>query len=395
MSLFGKFFRGAATAASVVIGMNSATAQEPNSLPPAISNIPGLTAENPIEPASGFGRSRGAPCQPYFPCPPTPTLPGTTPPTEPPQPPMPPMPPTTSEPSQPQFDFGDLGGGADVGPLVPQNGYIETAMPVTMARVRFDSAYNSNRPDRGEFFYAKALIAGGANARGPGAAERSIDYQELITTGEVAFTKRFSAFFNLPVRFLNPDVNLNASGIGDVSFGGKYAFIYNPRRIATLFLQFQAPSGSLSNGLGNGNWWIEPGLLYLEQINRKWQVFGEFRFLTPLGTRSDFTGNLLRYGFGSSYIALQGQWGYVAPVAEVVGWTVLSGKETDLSTLQVVGAAGDTIVNAKFGLRIGFGSPKPCSSYLSRGDMYIGYGRALTGEVWYKDMLRFEVRRFF
>jgi len=28
-------------------------------------------------------------------------------------------------------------------------------------------------------------------------------------------------------------------------------------------------------------------------------------------------------------------------------------------------------------------------------DVYIGYGRALTGEVWYKDILRVEYRRFF
>src|SRR5262245_2618599 len=79
MSLFGKLFRGAAAAATVVLGVNSALAQDPGQLPPAVSGIPGLTApgmmpETSVEQASGFGRSRCAPgCapySPYTPCPP-------------------------------------------------------------------------------------------------------------------------------------------------------------------------------------------------------------------------------------------------------------------------------------------------------------------------------------
>ena len=52
-------------------------------------------------------------------------------------------------------------------------------------------------------------------------------------------------------------------------------------------------------------------------------------------------------------------------------------------------AAGDTIVNAKIGVRLGFG-PLVGPANLSRSDLYIGYGRALTGDVWYKDILRVE-----
>jgi hypothetical protein len=43
---------------------------------------------------------------------------------------------------------------------------------------------------------------------------------------------------------------------------------------------------------------------------------------------------------------------------------------------------GDTIVNAKLGLRIGSGN----------ADFYASYGRALTGDVWYKDIVRLEFR---
>ena len=120
-------------------------------------------------------------------------------------------------------------------------------------------------------------------------------------------------------------------------------------------------------------------------------MFGEVRDQIPLSPRSDFTGNVLRYGLGSSFMAVQRDWGYVAPVAEVVGWTVLSGKE--LADGRVLDAEGDTIVNAKLGLRFGFGKDDCSNQY--RNDIYIGYGRALTGEVWYKDVVRAEYRRFF
>ena len=67
-----------------------------------------------------------------------------------------------------------------------------------------------------------------------------------------------------------------------------------------------------------------------------------------------------------------------------VDWTILSGKES-IKTL-ILDASGKTIVNAKVGVRIDFGR------YF---DMYAGYGRALTGDVWYKDIMRFEFRLHF
>ena len=33
--------------------------------------------------------------------------------------------------------------------------------------------------------------------------------------------------------------------------------------------------------------------------------------------------------------------------------------------------------------------------FATRSDLYVGYARALTGEVWYKNMLRVEFRYFF
>ena len=60
------------------------------------------------------------------------------------------------------------------------------------------------------------------------------------------------------------------------------------------------------------------------------------------------------------------------PVVELVGWTVLSGQQSVLTSPGAVerieDASGDTILNAKAGARVSL----TCDS-----DLYVGYGRCL------------------
>ena len=49
-------------------------------------------------------------------------------------------------------------------------------------------------------------------------------------------------------------------------------------------------------------------------------------------------------------------------------------------------ASGTTIVNVKLGARLGFGSAQ---------SVYVGYGEALTKDVWYERTVRVEYRRAF
>ena len=111
----------------------------------------------------------------------------------------------------------------------------------------------------------------------------------------------------------------------------------------------------------------------------------DFRAILPAGTRvylahidgTDFAGNIFRYGVGLNYKALTSCCWELSPVAEVVGWTVLDGQVSmrqPSGVPLVESAAGDTIVNAKLGLRFKHGE---------RFDLYTGYGRPLTGDTWY------------
>jgi hypothetical protein len=95
---------------------------------------------------------------------------------------------------------------------------------------------------------------------------------------------------------------------------------------------------------------------------------------------------VLRYGLGFRYDLWANGRIRVAPTAEFVGWTVLGGKQSQLQPngdAALQGAAGVTVVNAKFGVRVDVGD---------RLGFYAGYGRAITGATWYRDVVRLEAR---
>lgn len=342
-----------------------------------------------------------APCPPV-PCPTPgvmPGMPGTVPGTPPAA--APETAPTTA-PSEPSpFSFAPessalalSGGSASLAMAAP--GYVDFAVPVSQFRLRFDSAYDNNRPDRAEFFYAKcgcfAMLPAGnplrdPRAPGPPLPETKVDYQEIRPYLEYAFNNRFSTFFEAPVRFINPEQNANEAGIGNLVAGFKYAAVACPDQYLTFQFAVAAPTGDADRGLGNNLTSLEPGILWMRQLTDRIVWHNELRDWIPIGG-TDFAGNVLRYGTAVSFLAYNTQNFRVYSISELVGWTALGGKEASFDG-NVTSASGDTIVNAKGGIRLGFG-PLVGPANLSRSDLYIGVGRALTGEVWYKDLLRVE-----
>jgi hypothetical protein len=279
-------------------------------------------------------------------------------------------------------------------------GYIDDAIVQTRLRLRFDAAYDSDRPDRAEFFYAKCgcFRDGGLDphAPGPPELETRIDYQDISLLFEYAFDKRLSAFIESPFRFLDPEQNANTSGFADLQAGIKWALIANQCDYLTFQLKTYAPTGDAGRGLGTDHASLEPALLYWGRMGKRTTVEAEIRDWIPLSSSSgagtgfndDFAGNVIRYGVGFAYDIFNcadcGK--RVAPVVEVVGWTVLDGLASgsnDGVTPIIEDASGDTIVNLKVGIRMAS----------SRHDsFYVGYGRALTGDVWYEDIARAEYR---
>jgi hypothetical protein len=263
-------------------------------------------------------------------------------------------------------------------------GYIDTAIPGDVFRFRFDGAFNDRRPTRAEFIYPQG------GPRGPGlpVPEPSVDFQELSAYLEVAASDRLSGFLNLPVRFLQPDINPNHAGFSDLDAGFKFAFFRDECQVATFQFRTYVPTGNSHLGLGTHHVSLEPALLCFERLSDRLALESELRLWVPVGG-TDFAGNIVRYGVGLHYDVCRTADYTVTPVAELVGWTVLNGKESVVPPSGVPfvqDAAGQTILNAKFGVRVGFGD---------LADMYVGYGRPLTGDRWYENIVRVEFRLFY
>ncbi len=259
---------------------------------------------------------------------------------------------------------------------------IDNALPMTQFRLRYDSAYGNNRPDRANFFYAKCGCFGSPNAVGPPLPETSVDSQTLYSYVEYAITPRLSVFGNVPVRFINPEQNRNAAGISDLQFGGKYALVYDPNRVLSVQLQVIVPTGDTRLGLGSGSTWLEPGLLYQEQLSDRWRRwFGQLKDQIPLTRVSDFAGNVLTYGLGTSYRVAEGSWGYARPGRRSRG---LDGPERPrVEPGQRAGRVGqrghDREREVRRAVRLG---RSDCDGpYPTRSNLYIGCWSRATGEV--------------
>jgi hypothetical protein len=260
---------------------------------------------------------------------------------------------------------------------------IDSAQPRNMLRLRLDLGYDNIRPTRAEYFLAKGGLPFTPGLPLPETKIQS--YQDASAYAEFAPVSFFSVFLETPMRWLNPEVNANTYGYGDMNFGFKLATWNTPELLATLQLRFYQPTGG--TGLGTGHWTIEPALLASWRPYTNIELEGEVRYWVPLGG-TDFAGDVLRYGAGLSFgDAQQGIW--YKPVIEAVGWTVLGGKEMAVSSpdaFVIQSAAGQTIFNGYLGLRVGMGATL---------DVYAGYGRCFTGNAWARDFVRMEMRFFY
>lgn len=261
-------------------------------------------------------------------------------------------------------------------------GYIDLAIPGNQIRLIFDSGYDLNRPTRNEFFYAKR----GPDGPGLPLPESSVDYQDAQVYMEALVADDVSAFIQVGSRSLNPEINDNSTGLSDMQLGVKAALVSSPEMVLSGQLKVSVPTGDSDRGLGTHNTSIEPGLLLFAPVDDKLAVLGELRYWIPVdGT--DFAGPVLRYGIGTQYELYESESTKIVPIIEVVGWTAFDGLTiTPPPTLVTEDADGDTIVNLKAGARIGLGK---------NVDLYGGYGHSLTGDRWYRDVIRIELRLLF
>ncbi len=285
-------------------------------------------------------------------------------------------------------------------------GYITDAGIQSQIRLRFDSGTGITSADRAEFFYAKCGCfrflpadhpAFDPDAAGPGPGiANDLNFQQLYVQAEFGLSDRVSVFGELPFRWLRPQGFVadtgsfsNQSGLSDLRAGLKWALVARDDQFVTVQLQGNFPTGDGLKGLGVEHFSFEPALLYNQGFNEVVNLEGQFGVVLPsggsdgIGTASEkFAGKVLYYGIGPSFELYRGDDLRFAPVIELVGWHVLDGFQT--STLSE--ADGVNILNLKVGGRFGF---------RNGSSVYVGYGHALTDDVWYDDLFRIEYRYSF
>ncbi len=273
-------------------------------------------------------------------------------------------------------------------------GYIDNAIIGNVLRYRTDLAFDDENPDMAEFIYAKCgcfrHFGVDPNARGPGEnLEQKINYQELSGYMELSYNDRFSAFVEMPVRFIQFQTNFtdNAGGIGDLNAGFKFAVIHDAERFVTAQLRVYVPTGDSYEGFGTGHISLEPAVLYWRRLSERLCVQGELRDWIPMGG-SDFQGNVFRYGVGAGYDLItpccsENCWGgrqmRLTAVGEIVGWEVLGGQYSTGSVPEI-DASGTSILNLKIGPRLTW----------CQNSLYVGWGHCITEQAWYRDIARFE-----
>jgi hypothetical protein len=312
-------------------------------------------------------------------------------------------------------------------PKIPGSmvGYIDNPIVRSQIRIRFDAAFDDEFPDRSEFFYAKCgcyaflqpkslpgapaalYMAYDPNTPGPGpGVPTSVNFQQLYMNVEYSPHRRFSAFMEVPIRWLQaqgfqtlppfPGFS-DQSGLSDVTAGFKVAAVATESTYLTFQLKSYFPSGDASKGLGTNHYSVEPSLLFYQQLSSRFTLEGQIGDWHPIGgsagvpvTNSEgFAGDVFFYGIGPSYKLYQGHHIGLAPVVELFGWHVLGGFETqpggtvDLAANE---AGGLNIVNLKVGVRTSFGF---------HNSVYVGFGQALTHDDWYKHIVRLEYRYSF
>lgn len=295
---------------------------------------------------------------------------------------------------------------AETRPLIEGSmvGYIDNPIVGTQIRIRFDDGFDNNRPDRAEFFYAQCGCDGGTAAGPKPGLVSHLNFQQLYMRGEFAPVSRFSFFVEVPVRWVQPQQFVSATippgqrgfsnqaGLSDFQAGLKLALLASPRHALTFQLGASFPTGDSTEGLGTNHFSISPSLLYFQKLTDRFSLEGQLSDSHPFtGATPGFPGDVFMYGIGPSYEVYKGERIHVAPVVELVGWRVFGGMvnsaDSFLQTgVPVVSSDGTNIVNLKVGARTSVGI---------HDSFYLGFGQALTNQIWYKHIIRLEYRHTF
>ncbi|MDC0935256.1 hypothetical protein OAS39_03140 [Pirellulales bacterium] len=265
--------------------------------------------------------------------------------------------------------------------------FIDTSQPQNNFRMRFDSAYNYNSPDRAEYFWAKVGGRGPSTGSGAQTGERTVDYQDFRVFMELGGEK-FSVGTDIPIRVVDPATYANTSGLADINIITKTVFIDGKNLQLTQLLRTYIPSGDAMAGLGTGHASIEPGFAMRYKWSDITYIHADLKYWIPLGGDAVHAGEVLNYGVGISHVWSQTDSYAIMPTLEFVGYSFLDGQVTLPGTTTQVEVDPEGILTINPGIRWVWDN----GGDLGVKEFGIFGGFSATDEAVYENLLRAELR---
>lgn len=236
--------------------------------------------------------------------------------------------------------YGDDGIGTERVMFAPMSIDTATSTSNVGIRTRFDQGMNT--PDRLEYIWAKA-------GRGPG-PESKLNIIDNVLRSEIG-NEQAVAISEITMRSLNPELNNNTVGFGDMVIGGK-AILWSGScsKVASIFRTY-LKTGPIDRGLGTGHVSLEPGLLFRHQWNESTFIHGEVKYWLPIAGDQRFAGDVFKTGLGVSTIWRETDRTAWLPTFEVQTYSFLFGSET-LANGSVRRVNGTTAVDLLPGMRV-------------------------------------------
>jgi hypothetical protein len=249
--------------------------------------------------------------------------------------------------------------------------------------LRADAAYNLTKPDRAEYFWARP-------GRGPARPESGVDYQDFHFRMENG-NNVFSLATDIPIRLLNPDVNGNNGGIGDIQLVQKTVLMNGSRWQMTQILRTVFNSGNARKGLGTGHISMEPGLLCRYKWSDLTYFHGQAELRFPIAGDPIYSGPALTWGVGVSHVWYETDTVAFIPTLEFINIWILDRQVTPFPGGLPVDVKGDGIFNLAPGLR---------TAWDTGGDLGVvelGFSSIFSvgSNGWYDALLRFDMRFVF
>lgn len=259
---------------------------------------------------------------------------------------------------------------------------IDISQPMGNFRFRTDAVYNLTKPDRSEYFWAMP-------GRGP-VVEESVDYQDvrfLMETG----TPSFSLGTEVPIRMLNPEINGNTAGVGDIQLVQKAVLLSGSRWQMTQLTRTTFNNGNARKGLGTGHVSIEPGMLFRYQYSELTYLHSELKLTFPIAGDPAYSGQALKWGVGVSTVYYETDTMALIPTLEFTNIWLLDGQYTPFPAGVPTDVDGDGIFNLAPGLRIA------CDTGGDLGVVELGFSSvmAIGSNGWYDALLRMDIRFVF